>query len=48
MILPNENPVLAKIERQTDLGLQKWYEVVFYSEGSWRSFDSSYTFMDGE
>ena len=39
---PNElEPVLAEISHMNDLGLSKWYEVVYYDAGS-------KTFKDGE
>jgi len=45
---PNElEPVLAKIEHINDLGLSKWYEVVYF-DGNWRSYAGSDTFNDGE
>jgi hypothetical protein len=43
--------VLAKIEKQSDLGLSTWYEVVYFDEvreGVWKSFSDSSTFDDGE
>lgn len=46
---PNElEPVLAKISHQNDLGNPKWYEVVYYVDGKWRSYAGSNTFEDGE
>lgn len=48
MILPNENEVLAKIEKQGDLGLESWFEVVSYYDGKWRSYAGSDTFLKGE
>jgi hypothetical protein len=41
-------PVLAKITSQTDLGSQSWYEVVYWADGAWSSYDGSRTFRDGE
>lgn len=44
-------PVLAKIQRQGDLGLSTWHEVVYFDEvreGIWKSFSGSDTFEDGE
>jgi len=49
MFVPTElHPVLAKIEHQNAVGLSKWYEVVFYCDGEWRSYSGSDTFNDGE
>jgi hypothetical protein len=46
--LPDElEPVLAKIEHVNDLGKSSWYEVIF-NDGSWRSYQGSKTFEDGE
>ena len=42
-------PVLAEIHYMNDLGLSKWYEVVYMSEnGEWLSYSGSKTFKDGE
>jgi hypothetical protein len=47
--VPNElEPVLAKIASQSDLGRQSWYEVVYWADGEWSSYDGSRTFQDGE
>ena len=48
MKIPNENPVLAKVEGQTDLGLTSWFEVVWHNERKWCSFCGSDTFDNGE
>lgn len=39
-------PVLAIITRQTDLGLSRWHEVVYYDvwEKEWHSYKGSDTF----
>ena len=39
--------VLALIAHNNDLGLSKWYEVVYYDK-KWCSFSGSKTFEDGE
>ena len=45
---PSElEPVLAEIEHINDLGLSKWYEVVYF-DVSWHSYSGSNTFKDGE
>lgn len=45
---PDEfKPVLALIEHQNDLGVSKWYEIVYFSN-KWCSFSGSRTFNDGE
>lgn len=46
----DDRDVLAKIEAINDLGVSRWYEVVYYSKelGGWRSFSGSKTFEDGE
>jgi hypothetical protein len=45
---PNElESVLAEIYHNNDLGLSKWYEVVYYDDG-WYSYAGSKTFQDGE
>lgn len=41
-------PVLAKIEHINSLGKSTWYEVVVYYDGSWRCYNGSSTFKDGE
>ena len=41
------HPVLAKIEHINDLGIAKWYEVVYYNNG-WNSYTGSRTFQYGE
>lgn len=42
-------PVLAQIQHIGDLGLSKWYEVVYLdTEKQWCSFAESKTFQDGE
>ena len=47
--VPNElEPVLAKISYQNDLGNSNWYEVVYYVDGKWCSYNGSKTFDDGE
>jgi hypothetical protein len=40
--------ILAKISKQGDLGLEKWYEVVCYHDNKWHSFAGSETFNHGE
>ena len=40
-------PILADIEHINELGLSKWYEVVYY-DGNWCSYSGSNTFNDGE
>lgn len=47
MNLPDERPVLAKVEHQGSLGKSTWFEVVYYDE-EWKSFAGSKTFEDGE
>ena len=45
---PNElEPVLALITHQGDLGLNEWYEVVYFFQ-NWCSYAGSKTFEDGE
>jgi hypothetical protein len=45
---PNQlEPVLAKIHHINELGLSKWYEVVYF-DGNWRCYSGSKTFKDGE
>ena len=43
-------PVLARIEHINDLGLSKWYEVVYYDgdAGNWCCYSGSDTFKDGQ
>lgn len=42
-------PVLAEIHHMNDLGLSKWYEVVYIGkDGEWLSYSGSKTFKDGE
>lgn len=49
VIEPNElEPVLAEIQHRNDLGLSKWYEVVYFDGESWCSYSGSKTFKDGE
>lgn len=40
-------PVLAEINHTNELGISKWYEVVYY-DNKWYSYDGSKTFEDGE
>lgn len=40
-------PVLAEINHINELGLSKWYEVVYF-DGNWRCYAGSKTFKDGE
>lgn len=45
---PNKlDPVLAEIHHINDLGLSKWYEVVYFDD-DWRCYSGSKTFKDGE
>jgi len=45
---PNElEPVLALITHQGDLGLNEWYEVVYFFK-KWCSYSGSKTFEDGD
>ena len=45
---PNQlEPVLAEINHINELGLSKWYEVVYF-DGNWRCYSGSKTFKDGE
>ena len=47
--IPTElDSVLAKITHQNDLGLSQWYEVVYYADDKWCSYNGSKTFEDGE
>jgi hypothetical protein len=41
-----EEPVLAKIERVSDIGKSTWFEVIYYSveEQKWKSYSGSDTF----
>ena len=41
-------PVLAKIEHINSLGKSTWYEVVYYNNKKWNSYQGSSTFQDGE
>lgn len=41
-------PVLAKIHTIGELGNSTWYEVVFYDDTEWCSYDGSDTFQNGE
>lgn len=41
-------PILAKIEHMSDLGLSSWYEVVYFDDNEWFSYAGSKTFNDGE
>lgn len=46
---PNElEPVLALISHQGDLGLNEWYEVVYFLQKKWCSYAGSKTFENGE
>lgn len=56
-IIPNDEPLptelepcLAKIEKQGNLELQSWYEVVYYNplDSCWKAYHGSNTFTDGE
>jgi hypothetical protein len=40
--------VLAKITHINDLGVSEWYEVVYYADDKWCSYNGSKTFEDGE
>jgi hypothetical protein len=40
--------VLAKITHINDLGVSEWYEVVYYADNKWCSYNGSKTFDDGE
>lgn len=45
---PNQlDSVLAEIHHINELGLSKWYEVVYYDD-KWYSYAGSKTFEDGE
>jgi hypothetical protein len=53
MILSNkptdeQESILALIEHINSLGRNSWWEVVYYSDGEWKSFGCSDTFQDGE
>ena len=52
MVNPNElAPVLAEIIGQNDLGLTKYYEVVYFdkeNDNEWKSYSGSNTFENGE
>jgi hypothetical protein len=41
-------PVVAEIYINGELGLSKWYEVVYHNGENWESFAGSKTFDDGE
>lgn len=42
-------PVIAEIQHLNDLGISKWYEVVYHCpERGWSSYAGSNTFKDGE
>ena len=44
-------PVLAYIRHLNDLGLSRWYEVVYFDVDitkQWKSYHGSITFNDGE
>ena len=41
-------PVIAEIKHLNDLGISKWYEVVYCSDGEWHAYAGSNTFKDGE
>ncbi len=41
-------PVLAKIEHQSSLGLSKWFEVIYHNGEKFTSYSGSKTFEDGE
>lgn len=45
---PAFEPVLAKIQGQTDIGRSTWYEVVFFNGENWCCYFGSKTFRDGE
>ena len=48
-LLPDElQPVLAKIEHTNSLGTSNYWEVVYYDNKNWHSFQESKTFEDGE
>lgn len=48
-LLPDElQPVLAKIEHTNSLGTSKYWEVVYYDNKNWHSYQGSKTFEDGE
>lgn len=47
--LPDElEPVVAFIQGLNDLGISKWYEVVYHDGERWQSYEGSKTFEDGE
>jgi len=47
--LPDElQPVLAKIKYTNSLGTSNYWEVVYYNNKNWHSFQGSKTFEDGE
>lgn len=41
-------PVLAEVAHTNSLGRSRWFEVVYYAEGSWNCYAGSRTFKDGE
>lgn len=50
---PNElEPVLALISHQVDLGInewyEEWYELVYFLQKKWCSYEGSKTFENGE
>ena len=46
---PNDlTPVIAQIKHLNDLGISKWYEVVYYADSEWHAYAGSNTFKDGE
>ena len=48
-LLPDElQPVLAKIEHTNSLGTSNYWEVVYYDNKNWHSYQGSKTFEDGE
>jgi hypothetical protein len=48
-LLPDElQPVLAKIEHTNSLGTSNYWEVVYYDNKKWHSYQGSKTFEDGE
>ena len=47
--LPDElQPVIAKIEHTNSLGISNYWEVVYYDNKNWHSYQGSKTFEDGE
>lgn len=41
-------PVLARISKQTSLGLSGWYEVIYYSNEHWKPYENGTNFKNGE